>query len=327
MAARRRTGSGLDPRISFAALLTFSFVLALLDSHGAFGLLRTVREVASASFSPLQNAAHAITNPLSSFLKDWSEVGSKNERIGQLKEENSKLRQQLLTVADIERRADAINHLFRVAGLGGFKIVSAQVMSLGSSEGFGSTALLDVGSADGVKINQTVMAGQGMIGRIISVTAHTATVILLTDPTSTVGARVQNSGQIGFLSGTGDSHSLKLQFIDPAVVVKVGDALVSYGVKGGVFLPGIPLGKVTYVENAQGTNSHVATVEPFADFSALDIVAVIVNKPRTDPRDALIPEVTPQPTVTVTATMTSVPTMSASATPTASATPKKSGVK
>ena len=112
---------------------------------------------------------------------------------------------------------------------------------------------------------------------------------------------------------------MKLQFINPEASVKAGDLLVSYGVTGGVFTPGLPLGKVTYVETAQGTESAVATVEPFVRISSLDVVGVVVTKPRNDPRDSLIPQVTAAPTVTV--TVTPQPTMSA----TVSASATKSG--
>jgi rod shape-determining protein MreC len=323
MATRRRKNQGLDPRVHLITLLAFSFGLALLDSHGAFGLLRSVRSVSANVFAPLESAADFAARPVVNFLRDWSEVGTKDEHIQTLTEENSKLRQQLLTVDDLQRQTNQLQHLFQMAGLGGYKIVPARLMSMGSSGSFGATALLDVGSRDGIKLNQTVMAGEGMVGRIVEVTSTTSTALLLIDPTSTIGARVVGSGEIGFLSGTGQPHELRLQFIDATATVKAGDTLVSYGVHGGVYAPGLPLGKVTAVETAQGTNSLIATVDPFIDISSLEIVGVVVTKPRTDPRDSLIPAVQPQPTATV--TITALPTTSA--TMSASTSPTKSGVK
>ena len=323
MATRRRKNQGLDPRVHLITLLALAFGLALLDSHGSFGVTRGIRSVAASVFSPLESGADFVARPVVDFLRDWSEVGTKNEHIQTLTEENSKLRQQLLTVEDLQRQTNQLQHLFQMAGLGGYKIVPARLMSMGSSGSFGATALLDVGSNDGIKVNQTVMAGEGMVGRIVEVTSTTSTALLLVDSTSTIGARVVGSGEIGFLTGTGQPHELRLQFIDATATVQVGDSLVSYGVRGGVYAPGLPLGKVTAVQTAQGTNSLIATVDPFVDISSLEIVGVVVTKPRTDPRDSLIPAVQPQPTATV--TITALPT--ASATASASATPTKSGVK
>jgi rod shape-determining protein MreC len=314
----RRTRSGLDPRISLLILVVISFVLALLDGHGTLGLLQNVRSSAATVFSPLQTGANFISSPIVSFINDWSEVGSKDEKISKLREENSALRQSLLTVDDLERRSDQLRSMLQLAGMAGYTIVPAQVMSFGSSSGFGDTVMIDIGSDDGVKVNHNVIAGQGLVGRVINVTAHTSTVLLITDATSTVGTRIQSSGQIGFATGTGALDALKLQFIDPKATVKVGDSLVSYGVHGGVFSPGIPLGKVTAVEIAQGTTTRVATVAPYVDIATLDVVGVVIVKPRGEPRESLNPVPTAQPTVTV--TVTASPTVSA----TISASPSES---
>lgn len=318
--ARRRTPSDIDPRFVLAGLIVLSFLLALIDGRST-SALGGIRSAATTILSPMQNLAFNISSPVVSFLGDWSEVGSKNERIARLEAENETLQRQLLGTGDARRRVKELDQLLNTAGLGQYRIVAARVMSIGSASGFGATALIDAGSSDGIKLNQTVISGAGMVGRVLSVTEHAATVVLIVDSTSTVGARIAGTGQVGFLAGTGKPHQLRLEFIDAATKSKVGDRLVSYGVKDGIFVPGVPLGVVTKVQAAQGTNAQIAFVDPFADITALDLVGVIVNKPRTDPRDSLLPN--PQPTPTVTVTVTVAPGDGAYAiktTPTASAT-------
>ncbi len=116
---------------------------------------------------------------------------------------------------------------------------------------------------------------------------------LLVDATSTVGARVESSMEVGFLNGTGDPRSLELQLLDPFAPVTVGDRLVSYGVKGGAYVPGVPLGTITSVEGTPGQLTRIAKVQPFVDVTSLDLVGVVVQPPRTDPRDTVLP---PKPT-------------------------------
>jgi rod shape-determining protein MreC len=195
-----------------------------------------------------------------------------------------------------------LHETLQLAGLGNYRIVPAQVMSIGAAEGFGSTVLLDVGSDDGIKVNMSIISGNGMIGRVQSTTAHTSTVVLLTDASSNIGARIAGSGEIGFLSGRGLNDSMRLTFIDPKAKVVVGDRLVSYGVSGGIFSPGLPIGVVTKVETMVGSNTKVAYVQPFTDLSQIDLVGIIVSKSKWDPRDSLLPNPTPTPTVTVTIT-------------------------
>ncbi|MEY2634328.1 MAG: hypothetical protein RIS75_268 [Actinomycetota bacterium] len=321
MAGRRKPNPEAIPRRVLITLLAASFVLALVDGRSSVSSLNALRESVASAVAPVQQAAANISQPISDFFVDWSEVGSKNEVIQKLKLQNEALIRELNASEDSTRRAKELDDLLQISGHGKFGIVLARVMSIGSASGFGSTLLIDAGSDDGIKPNMTVIAGQGMVGRVLSVTSRTAVVILLVDATSTIGARVENSGEVGFLSGSGYPNSLQLEFIDPSAQVKVNDRLVTYGVKGGVFAPGIPLGTVVSVENEPGTSSRIAEVKPFVDVTSLDLVGVIVIKPRVDPRDILLPTPTVAPTVTVTVTPGSTPTGSV----TISANPNPSG--
>jgi rod shape-determining protein MreC len=170
----------------------------------------------------------------------------------------------------------------------------------------------------------TVMAGSGMVGRVLSVARTTSIIVLMNDSTSTIGARVAENGKIGFLTGQGLRNDLILEFVDPTATVEVGNRLLSYGVTGGIFATGIPLGVVEEVTYEGGNSVLKARVRPFVDLQNLDFVGVVVTKPRTDPRDALLPTPTVAPTVTVTVTAapTSQPTLSVTPNqPTLSASP------
>ena len=98
-----------------------------------------------------------------------------------------------------------------------------------------------------------------------------------------------------------------------------GDRLVSFGFEGGVYVAGIPLGTITEVRGTPGQLTRIATVVPFVDVTRLDLVGVIVQPPRTDPRDSVLP---PKPTASPSASPSATPsgssTASASASPSAS---------
>jgi rod shape-determining protein MreC len=302
MAARRKSNPEAIPLRVLVALLAASFVLALVDGRSSIAALNSLRETVATLVAPVQTAASNVSQPINSFFQDWSEVGSKNDAIKELRLQNEALLRELNASDDTIRRARELDELLQISGKGNFGIVLARVMSIGSASGFGSTLLIDAGSDDGLKPNMTVIAGQGMVGRVLSVTSHTAVVILLIDATSIIGARIEDSGEVGFLSGSGTPNSLQLEFIDPRAEVKVGDRLVTYGVKGGVFAPGIPLGTVRRVEGEPGTSSRIAEVTPFVDVTSLDLVGIVIVKPRVDPRDILLPTPTVAPTVTITVT-------------------------
>jgi rod shape-determining protein MreC len=277
-------------RTILGLLLLTSLTLVVLSLRGGGD---SARGQASGFFGPIENAASAVVRPVRDFLGSISSLGSKDQQIADLKAKNDALQAQLNTTEYERNRAQELNDLLRVAGAGQYRTVPAQVTAFGPAQGFAWTVTIDAGTRDGVKVDENVINGQGLVGRVVAVGPATATVALIVDSTSTVGARIESSMQVGFLNGTGDSATLELQLLTPFAPVAVGERLVSSGVRGGVFLQGIPLGTITAVQGTPGQLTRLATVKPFVDFTNLDLVGVIIEPPRTDPRDGVLP---PKPT-------------------------------
>jgi rod shape-determining protein MreC len=300
-------------RTILGLLLLTSLTLVVLSLRGSGG---GARDTASGFFGPVENAASAVVRPVRDFLSSISSLGSKDQQIADLQRQVDALQQQVNTTEYDRNRAQELNDLLRLAGAGQYKTLPAQTIAYGPAQGFAWTVTIDVGSKDGVKVDQSVVNGKGLVGRVVATTSSTATVALLVDATSTVGARVESSMEVGFLNGTGDPRSLELQLLDPFAPVAVGDRLVSYGVKGGAYVPGIPLGTITSVEGTPGQLTRIAKVEPFVDVTSLDLVGVIVQPPRDNPRDAVLP---PKPTPSPSASPSTGATAGATPAPSPSA--------
>ena len=238
---------------------------------------------------PVQNAVASVTRPVRDFFTGLGSIGSKDQTIADLRQHNLELQGQLATTEYVRNRAQQLDDLLKIAGAGNYKVVPAQVVAVGPDQGFAWTVTIDAGSIDGLKMDQDVITGQGLVGRVVRVTKTDATVELLVDSTSTVGARVERSMSIGFLNGTGEAKRMEFQLLDPFAQIRTGDRLVSFGVRGGIYVPGLPLGTITDISGSPGQLTRVATVVPFVDVNALDLVGVIIDPPRTNPRDALLP--------------------------------------
>jgi rod shape-determining protein MreC len=267
-----------------SVLLVVSLTLVVLNLRGGN---EGLRGSAAGIFGPIENAAGAIVRPVSNFISSITSLGSQQDQIASLKAQNDQLQQQLEASAYIAGRAQQLDDLLHVAGLGRYTIVPAQVVAIGPAQGFGWTITIDAGSRDHIKPEMSVIAGTGLAGKVVSVTATTAVVQLITDATSTVGARLEGSNRIGLLNGTGNPDSLQLQMLDQLNPVKVGDRLVKALTPNSPYVAGIPLGVVSSVGGA----GQLATVTPYVDVTALDVVGVVVAGPRTDPRDALLPPI------------------------------------
>jgi rod shape-determining protein MreC len=103
-----------------------------------------------------------------------------------------------------------------------------------------------------------------------------------------------------------------LQLLDNQTTLKIGDVILARGSQHNrPFVPGVPIGEVTSVDNAAGAVTQTADVKLYVNFAALSIVAVVVGAPLADPRDALVPKPpvpTPVPTVTIYAKPSESPT-------------------
>lgn len=277
-------------RLLLALLVALSLTLVTLDYRaGGGGLVGKLRSAAAAVLGPPQRAVAAVVHPVGTVIGSIPHLAGYRAEADRLRRENDDLRAQLRSTGADQVRAAELDKLLGTAGRGQYRVVPARVVALGGTAEFEWTATIDVGSRDGVAPDMTVLNGDGLVGRVKTVGPVTAVVLLVVDPTSTVGARLEGSLQLGTVTGHG-AGPMSLQLFDPSVKVAPGDRLVTFGSAGSrPFVPGLPIGTVRAVENTPGALTRTATVTPYPTFSALDLVGVAIEPPRTDPRDSVLP--------------------------------------
>ena len=277
-------------RIVVAVLLVSALTLTILDLRGGRGPFASLRTALSSVLSVGQRGVAFVVDPVLSVVDFWGTWAGQRESIARLQAENSRLQDLVRRSGDDRARADALDAMLRVAGVGRYRVIPAEVIAIGPRQDFAWTVTIDAGRADGIEANMTVINGDGLVGRVLEATRGSATVVLLTDASASVGARVAGSEEIGIVSGTGRQDSLELQLLDPLAPINRGEALVTFGSKAGrPYAPGIPIGEVVDVTGTAGQLARVATVRPFVNVSTLTIVGVVVRPPRVDPRDSVLP--------------------------------------
>jgi rod shape-determining protein MreC len=295
-------------RVVVAVLLGVALTFVILDLRGGQGPFTSARNVAASILGGIERGAATVFSPITGFADFWTNTRDQKARLDELEKSNAELQSEVKRAADDRARAAALDGMLKVAGLGRYRVVPAEVIAVGPAQDFTWTVTIDAGSDDGIEVDMTVLNYQGLVGRVSNVEKRTSSVVLIVDPSVSVGARVAGSQEIGILSGTGKQNELQYQLLDPLASLEKGAALVSFGSKDGrPYVPGVPIGEVLSVAGTAGQLSRVATVRPFADISTLSIVGVVVRPPRTDPRDAVLPAVPDAPTVTATPTPTPVP--------------------
>lgn len=292
-------------RLILVLLLLTAFTLITLDVRGGQNsVLDRLRASAQSVLGPVERAAAAVVKPIADFVDGVASIGDNQQRISDLERENDSLRLQLRTGEVDRNRAKELDDLLGLAGVGEYRIVPAEVIAVGSARGFLRTVTIDAGSRDGISRDLTVVNGDGLVGRVIEVGRSTATVLLVTDPRFVVGVRMGGSMELGTIQGHG-AEPLGLELFNPQADLEAGDMMVTLGSRDGKpFVPGVPVGTVLSVRSTPGALTRSADVTPFVDVTTLDLVGVVVQPPRTNPRDSLLPTPTPVPTVTVTVTAT-----------------------
>lgn len=288
-------------RVLLALLLVTSVSLITLDYRGGDrSPLGGLRSLAATVFGPVEQVSAAIVGPVADAVDGISGLGDGRDEARRLRRENAELLRRLRT-AEIDRtRVAELDALLGVAGAGRYKVVPAQVIAIGAAQTFSWTVTIDAGTRDGVRRDMTVLNGDGLVGRVKTAGPSTATVLLAIDPESSVGVRLEGSMEVGFTTGQGlaDGSALNLQLLDGQSTVVRGDRLVTFGSQGSTpYVPGVPVGQVLSVQGTPGSQTRTAVVAPYVGFSALDLVGVVVQPPREDPRDAVLP---PRPTPTPT---------------------------
>jgi len=243
----------------------------------------------SGPISALRGGAHDVVNPIAGvFDTVFSPVGDWIDGVtsaASLKDENAQLRRRLDAARGQGAAARAATQenkdlkklldLPFVDNAGG---IAAQVVE-GAPSNFEFTVQIGKGESDGVGVDMPVVTGAGLVGRVLEVSRDRATVLLVKDPRSGVGVRIEKSSTPGVVKGRGDSDTLRVDFVDPNADVTKGEVVYTSGQQSSSFPAAIPIGTVSKVTKAHGDLQQDVLVKPLVDLSHLDYVKVLRPPP------------------------------------------------
>lgn len=287
-------------RAVLAVLLLASLTLVLLDVRES-AAVSGLRTVVSAIVGPIEKAAGGVAAPFITVGRSMTSFGDAEDRNGIAQQQLNALANNPEADAAIAAQSQQLQAMLGVAGVNGYSVVPARVVAYGLAQTFSGTVTIDVGSTDGVTSDMSVITGGGLVGKVIAVSPTTSTVQLMTDQSSVIASRVDASGEVGALEGTGQPNEITLRMLDPTAPLKEGDKISTFGSPDGKpYAPGLPLGTVTSLRGEPGQVDRIARVTPAVDLTALDIVGVILTQTRKDPRPALTPSAPTAPSAPAT---------------------------
>jgi len=194
----------------------------------------------------------------------------------ELRRENQQLRLQAMQAQETGSENARLRQLVGWQRQTSWKFKLAKVV-LREPANWWRTVQIDLGSRDGLRVNLPVLTTDGLVGRISSVSLTRSQVVLLGDPNCKVSARVENeahdTGVIG-ASGPLDTEFVGLGYLSRNANLKPAQNVVTSG-EGGIFPPGIPIGKVVDVQAVDFGLRTQARVRLAANLNALEEVWVM----------------------------------------------------
>jgi rod shape-determining protein MreC len=270
-----------SPRTVVGLLVLASLTIITLDARHDSSPVDPLRSAVSAVMGPMQDGAAALMSPVTSLPEHFADVDDLQSRIQELETENSELASEVRVAEANSHRSQELEGIAEFSDRAGYDVVAAQVVGMGSAQMFSRTVTIDAGTRDGVVPDLTVINADGLVGRVIEAGPTTATVLLIVDSESTVGGRLARSMELGFLDGDGQlsgDGTLRFSLVDHTVAPVEGDAVVTWGSRNNApYLPGVPIGTVVGVHSSPSELTQTATIEPYVDFSSLDVVAVVTD--------------------------------------------------
>jgi rod shape-determining protein MreC len=238
------------------------------------GPLSSVRSAAREAVSPVADATDAVFAPVGDWVDGVTSASS-------IKSENARLRRELDQVRGQSDRARAatqenkeLKRLLNLPFAADADAIAAPVVDAAPGN-FEFTVQIGKGSNDGVGVDMAVVTGAGLVGRVTDVARDRSTVLLIKDPRSGVGVRIEKSQTTGILKGRADSGTLRVEFVDPNASVTEGELVYTSGLQNSPFPAAIPIAEVSKVTKARGDLQQDILVKPLVDFSRLDYVKVL----------------------------------------------------
>jgi rod shape-determining protein MreC len=268
------------PRFTLVLLVLTAVTLLTLDERsGGTGAIDAVRDGARDAFAPVQEAAESVFRPIEDFFQSALHYGDLEAENARLREQLAERRAALLRAEDADRERQALLAQQNLQFAGDIPAVAARVVSASISN-FELVMEIDRGTDDGVSSGMPVVTGAGLVGRVTDTSRSRSSVLLITDPTSSVGVRVASSGDVGVAVGRGPRSSLRVDLIEPQTKLSKGDVLVTSGLDQSVFPAQIPVGTVVASGAAVGALQQDVTLDPVVDLERLSFVKVLQWSPR-----------------------------------------------
>ncbi len=203
------------------------------------------------------------------------------QKVDELTIENTRLQQDRYELTNLRQLYNLDNQYDE------FEKTGARIIAKDAGNWFYSF-VIDKGAKDGIAVDMNVMAGSGLVGRVVAVGPNWAKVKSIIADDSNVSAMVLASSDNLIVSGNLKLYNSGViefeQLIDSDNVVVEGDKIVTSNISDK-FLPGILIGYVNTINSDANNLTKSGYITPAVDFEHLEEVLVIMELKQTVSED------------------------------------------
>ena len=272
-------------RAVLAVLVILSlFLLTAYFGESSGGPLKSVQTGAMEVLAPIQEGANKALKPARDLFGWFGDTLDAQDERDRLQKERDQLRGEVAQLQVQNRELEQLKGLQEINTAGGlqqYAPVASRVYQRSPSTWY-QTVTINKGSSDGVKVDDPVVSGAGLVGKVSAVSDGNAKVMLLTDQDFGVSAQAPRRGVPGSITPIpGAGGDLLFDLVDNAEEIRTGDLVVTAGTISkrlpSVYPRSILIGKVKRIERGDGDLDRRIHVKPAADLLHLDIVQVLTK--------------------------------------------------
>jgi len=279
-----RNRSALRRRGVVVGLVVLSLILITISfRESSTGPLSGVQAAGATVLRPFEVAAERVARPFRDVYGYFAGLVHVKRENGRLKAEVNQLRQQAelgqSARAQNARLRDQLHFVDSPLFPSDYSAVNTRIIGWRSE--FDDQVVIAAGRDHGIRQETPVVTSDGLVGSVTQVIGDSALVTLITDQSSAVQARDQNSGAFGLVRHGQGQGSLIVDRVTKDKQVTVGDVIVTAGTRSSkypsLFPAGIPIGWVTSAGQSDTAPYKQIQIQPYVDFTSLDAVTALIT--------------------------------------------------
>jgi rod shape-determining protein MreC len=231
-------------------------------------------------FNPMQYIIKTPSSFINNLIMERKTIDDMKIEISKLKKDNLKIKVNLQRIDVLENevtrlRAIKATATKKIKNIKIAKVIQRDVIPNKKS------LKMNIGLKDNIKMGQTVMGVNGLIGQVVEINSFTSKVLLITDSSSNVPAIIARTGQQVIVKGGSQTDMMEISFLKNEANIQKGDLIVTSG-QAKRFIASIKVGRVTDVVNNEGERFSTVTLMPLENINDINEVIVTSDEDEND---------------------------------------------